>query len=292
MRGRPSCKKAAAVYLPVNRRGGIKGLLPHRILADACSEAGVSFRFNMTVSAIAARGDTVDVTFTDGSQDTYDLVVGADVRLLLWGEEPKPRLTGQSGQSVWRATVPRPAEVTALNIYYGGPNQPGFNPVSQKEMYVFLVENTPDNPRRPDHLLPQLLREQLAPYEGLLAQSRDCITAPGQIVYRPIEAMLLPTPWHKGRVVLIGDAAHVPKPHLASGAGLAIEDAIVLSELLASDVSSDMALQRFTERRFDRCRMVVDNSVQIGAWELAPHAPGADPAGLLDRSMAALAQPI
>jgi 2-polyprenyl-6-methoxyphenol hydroxylase-like FAD-dependent oxidoreductase len=273
---------------------GIMRPIFHRILADACSEAGVTIRFNITVSAIAARGDAVDVIFTDGSQDIFDLVVGADgayskIRSLLWEDDPKPRLTGQS---VWRATVPRPAEVTALNIYYGGPNQPGFNPVSQEEMYVFLVENTPDNPRRPEHLLPQLLREQLAPYEGLLARSRECITSPEQIVYRPIEAMLLPTPWNKGRVVLIGDAAHVPTPHLASGAGLAIEDAIVLSELLASDALADVALQRFAERRFDRCRMVVDNSVQIGAWELAPHSPGADPAGLLDRSMAALAQPI
>jgi 2-polyprenyl-6-methoxyphenol hydroxylase-like FAD-dependent oxidoreductase len=193
---------------------------------------------------------------------------------------------------VWRATVPRPAEVTALNIYYGGPNQPGFNPVSQTEMYVFLVENTPDNPRRPEAALPALLREQLASYQGLLAAARERITTPEQIVYRPIDALLLPAPWHKGRVVLIGDAAHVPTPHLASGAGLAIEDAIVLSELLASDLAVDAALQRFTERRFERCRMVVENSVQIGAWELTPHTPGADPAGLLARSMAALAQPI
>ena len=273
---------------------GIMRPVFHRILADACSEAGAPIRFNVSVSTIVPRGNVVEVQFTDGSRGVYDLVVGADgayskIRTLLWGEEPKPRLTGQS---VWRASVPRPAEVTALNIYFGGPNQPGFNPVSQTEMYVFLVENTPDNPRRPEHLLPQQLREQLAPYKGLLAQSRERITVPEQIVYRPIEAMLLPTPWHKGRVVLIGDAAHVPTPHLASGAGLAIEDAIVLSESLASDLLLDAALRRFEERRFDRCRMVVDNSVQIGAWELAPHSPGADPAGLLDRSMAALAQPI
>jgi 2-polyprenyl-6-methoxyphenol hydroxylase-like FAD-dependent oxidoreductase len=266
----------------------------HRILADACAAAGAPIRFKTSVSALAARGDTVEVTFTDGSHGAYDLVVGADgayskIRALVSGEEIKPRFTGQS---VWRATVPRPAEVTALNIYYGGPNQPGFNPVSQTEMYVFLVENTPDNPRRPEHALPVLLREQLASYQGLLAAARERITTPEQIVYRPIDALLLPAPWHKARVVLIGDAAHVPTPHLASGAGLAIEDAIVLSELLASDPSVDAALQGFTQRRFERCRMVVENSVQIGAWELTPHTPGADPAGLLASSMAALAQPI
>lgn len=273
---------------------GIMRPLFHRILAQACAEAGVSVRFNASVSAVATAANAVEVAFTDSTGGVYDLVVGADgaqskIRTLLWGEEPKPRFTGQS---VWRATVPRPPDVTALNIYFGGPNQPGYNPVSKTEMYIFLVENAPDNPRRPEHLLPQLLREQLIPYAGLLAQSRERITAPEQIVYRPIEALLLPAPWFRGRVLVIGDAAHVPTPHLASGAGLAIEDAIVLAEVLTSDAPVEAALQRFMERRFERCRMVVENSVQIGAWEMNPHTPGADPAKLLDHSMAALAQPI
>lgn len=266
----------------------------HHILAQACAEAGASIRFDSSVSNVATAGTAVEVAFTDGTRGVYDLVVGADgaqskIRTLFWGEEPKPKFTGQS---VWRATVPRPSDVTALNIYFGGPNQPGYNPVSETEMYVFLVENVPDNPRRPEHLLPQLLRQHLMPYGGLLAQSREHISAPEQIVYRPIEAMLLPAPWYRGRVLLIGDAAHIPTPHLASGAGLAIEDAIVLAELLAADAAVEETLQRFMARRFERCRMVVDNSVQIGAWELNPHTPGADPAGLLDRSMAALAHPI
>ena len=273
---------------------GIMRPLFHRILAEACAEAAATIRFNESVTAVAGAASSVQVTFTDGKRCDYDLVVGADgaqskIRALLWGDEPKPQFTGQS---VWRATVPRPPDVAALNIFFGGPNQPGYNPVSDKQMYVFLVENVPDNPRRPEHLLPQLMRDQLAPYAGLLAQSRERITEPEQIVYRPIEAFLLPAPWYQGRVLLIGDAAHMPTPHLASGAGLAIEDAIVLAELLASDGPAEAALQRFMERRFDRCRMVVENSVQIGAWELKPHTPGADPAGLLDRSMAALAQPI
>ena len=273
---------------------GIMRPLFHHILAQACAEAGASIRFNTTVSAVAAGAGAVEVAFTDGERGVYDLVVGADgaqskIRTLLWGEEPKPRFTGQS---VWRATVPRPPDVTALNIYFGGPNQPGYNPVSATQMYVFLVENVPGNPRRAEHLLPELLREQLMPYAGLLAQSRECITRPDQIVYRPIEAMLLPDPWYRDHVLLIGDAAHMPTPHLASGAGLAIEDAIVLAELLGPHTPVEEALQRFMERRFERCRMVVENSVQIGMWELNPHTPGANPAGLLDRSMAALAQPI
>jgi naringenin degradation protein FdeE len=50
--------------------------------------------------------------------------------------------------------------------------------------------------------------------------------------------MLVPPPWHAGRVVLIGDAVHAPPPTLAAGAAIALEDAVVLGELLA-DASGD-----------------------------------------------------
>ena len=132
----------------------------------------------------------------------------------------------------------------------------------------------------------------IAPFGGPLAAAREAVTDPAQIVYRPIDAMILPAPWHKGRVLCIGDAAHVPTPHLASGAGLAIEDAIVLSELLQPGAAPETAFDGFMKRRFERCRLVVDNSVQLGAWDLKPGTPGADPAGLVDATMKALAQPI
>jgi len=48
----------------------------------------------------------------------------------------------------------------------------------------------------------------------------------------------------------------------------------------------------FMSRRFARCRMVVENSRQLGEWEKTPDAPDADPVGLMNRSFAALAEPI
>jgi 2-polyprenyl-6-methoxyphenol hydroxylase-like FAD-dependent oxidoreductase len=92
-------------------------------------------------------------------------------------------------------------------------------------------------------------------------------------------------------VILIGDAAHTTPPHLASGAGIAIEDSIVLSELLGSGSLSD-ALTQFSKRRYERCRMVVENSVQLGEWEKDPKAARAEYVKLMDESMRALAQPI
>jgi 2-polyprenyl-6-methoxyphenol hydroxylase-like FAD-dependent oxidoreductase len=103
---------------------------------------------------------------------------------------------------------------------------------------------------------------------------------------------MLPPPWHRGRVLLIGDAAHTTTPHMAAGAGIAVEDSIVLAQLLQSEDSLQVALEKFMTRRYERCRMVVENSFLLGEWEKSPGASDADPVGVLDKSLKLLAQPI
>jgi 2-polyprenyl-6-methoxyphenol hydroxylase-like FAD-dependent oxidoreductase len=107
-----------------------------------------------------------------------------------------------------------------------------------------------------------------------------------------LQSLLAPLPWHRGRVVLIGDAVHASTPQLAMGAGLAIEDSLVLAELLDTAGTLEEALHGFGNRRFARCRMVVENSLQLGLWEQHPDDPEADPGGLSGTSWAALAEPI
>ena len=83
----------------------------------------------------------------------------------------------------------------------------------------------------------ELLAEQLRGFGGALGAIREQLDTSARINYRPLEKLLLPPPWHRGRAILIGDAAHATTPHLASGAGLAVEDALVLGECLASDAA-------------------------------------------------------
>jgi len=120
---------------------------------------------------------------------------------------------------------------------------------------------------------------------------RDRVSDPDRIDRRSLHALLLPPPWHSGRVLLIGDAAHAPTPHLAMGAGIAMEDAVVLGEMLDPSVELADALAEFTERRWERCRLVVENSLRLGEWDKNPEDPQADPAGLSDASFAAMAAP-
>jgi 2-polyprenyl-6-methoxyphenol hydroxylase-like FAD-dependent oxidoreductase len=274
---------------------GIMRPVFHRILAEAARSAGARVRLGVTIASIRQTLDSVEVVFTDGASRSYDFVIGADginstVRELVWGPGLKPRFTGQT---IWRVTVPRALEVEAIVSVLGGQNaNVGLNPVSPDLMYIFIVENTTEQVRLPEHQLAAAAREHLEGYGGLIGRVRDQITEDTQVIMRPAEAILVPPPWHRQRVLLIGDAAHATTPHMASGACIAIEDAVVLGELLRSDQPLAGVLMEFMDRRHERCRMVVEHSLQLGEWQKHPDTPGADPVRLRRESDELLALPI
>ena len=273
---------------------GIMRQSVHEVLADELKRLGVLVRLSTTVASFAQDDDGVDVTFSTGARGRYDLVVGADgqgskIRELMFGTQHRPRFTGQMN---WRATVSRPPEVQGRYSYFGPTNKSGFNPISETQMYIYIVQNVPERPRWDDAELPAMMRGLLAEFGGALGRARDEVVAPEQIICRPIFSLILPPPWHRGRLVLIGDAAHTTTPHLASGASIAIEDSVVLARLLQSDRPVGAVLEEFTERRHARCRMIVENSELLGEWEKNPSAPNADTVGVVARSYKALAEPV
>jgi 2-polyprenyl-6-methoxyphenol hydroxylase-like FAD-dependent oxidoreductase len=271
-------------------RGGL-----HQLMVEAVQREKIPVRLGTSIAALVQDATGVTVGFTDGSEQHADLVVGADglhstVRSLAFSDAPRPQYTGQT---VWRALVDRPHDYSELGMFYGPRSKAGVNAISADAAYLFLVQNSSITERPPAEKLPALLREQLAEFTGPIARIRERITDPETVDCRPLQVILVAKPWHRGRVVLIGDAAHASTPQLAMGAGLAIEDGIVLSELLATaGLSLESALTAFAERRYDRCKMVVDNSVQLGVWEQHPEDASADPGGLSAQSWAALAEPI
>jgi 2-polyprenyl-6-methoxyphenol hydroxylase-like FAD-dependent oxidoreductase len=273
---------------------GILRVALHEELAQAAEAAGTPVRRGVTIVDMEQSADGVDVRLTDGTQERFDLVVGADgirsaVRGMAFPDAPEPEFRGQA---VWRAVLDRPPELTRYHLFYGPTTKAGIDPVSQTKLYVLLVQNVPDATRPDQERLPELLREHLAGYGSPLAELVAEIRDPVAVDYRPLETILVPRPWYRGRVVIVGDAAHSMTPHLASGAGMAIEDGIVLSDELAVGDDVEAALERFMQRRWDRCRTVVENSMQISDWERAPAGAGGDAAALTGASMALLAQPI
>ncbi len=112
------------------------------------------------------------------------------------------------------------------------------------------------------------MRELAAAYHGPWDEIRATLTDPATVNYTLFEALVVPAPWNRGRVVLIGDAAHACPPTLAQGGAQALEDAAVLAELLSHDAPDDALWAAFTARRFDRARTVVEASIQLGQWQL------------------------
>jgi 2-polyprenyl-6-methoxyphenol hydroxylase-like FAD-dependent oxidoreductase len=256
---------------PIARSGGIMRPVLHEIMSNRVREAGVRVTLGAEVTRFAQDAAGVEVTFPDGRNERFDLVVAADgifskTRQALFADAPRPKFTGQG---CWRIVADRPAEVDRAEMWLGGPVKLGFNPVSQGKMYAFILEHVPDNPwYEPEEQLPHVA-ELLHRYGGYVAAVRDSLGEDSLVNYRPLEWMMLPTPWHKGRVALIGDAVHATTPHMASGAGMAVEDGLVLADELAKHDDVEQALAAFTARRFERARMVVENSVRIGKIEMA-----------------------
>lgn len=273
--------------------GGVMRPVLARILAERVRAAGVNVRLGQSFTMIEDGAAACRVGFTDGTRADYDLVIGADglystVRAAIFPDAPKPRYVGQA---VWRAVLPRPAHMPTLAMWMVPKLKVGINHVSATQSYLFLTEDRPANdfvaPETQVETLRALLRRFPSPTIQAIAASLD---ARHQIIYRPLEQLLLPRPWSRGRVVLIGDAAHATTPHLAAGAMIGMEDAVVLTEELARH-DLPAALAAFEARRWDRCRMVVENSGRLAEIEQG-HGTPEEHQRLMGQTLGALAQPI
>jgi 2-polyprenyl-6-methoxyphenol hydroxylase-like FAD-dependent oxidoreductase len=192
---------------------------------------------------------------------------------------------------IWRVFAPRPAEVVSSEATYGGPLYiAGLTPTSESSLYAFLVEDAQDRTTVTGEEKVALVRGLTEAYHGPWDEIRESISDPDTINYTWFEEHLLDAPWHRGRVVLIGDAVHTCPPTLAQGGAQGFEDAAVLAELITgADTLDDALLTRFAERRHPRVKEVVEASLQLARWQLA-HEQGDVPA-LMGRIAALTTEP-
>jgi 2-polyprenyl-6-methoxyphenol hydroxylase-like FAD-dependent oxidoreductase len=251
-------------------RSDIQDVLCERVYA-----AGVSVRLGLTVCAIVQDSRRAYAEFTDGTRGGYDLIVGADgirsaVRALLGiTTTPQP-----SGMSIWRVVAGRPAEMDCAEVYYDGPRyKAGYSPISASQCYAYVLDQDGKLADFGDRPPWQLMYARSEGYGGTWGKIRETISQDSNVSHTQIEWLLVDDPWYRGRVIVIGDAAHACPPLIAQGAAMCAEDAVVLAEMVSGGDPVERALRAFMTRRRPRVELVVKNSLQLVRWEmgLEPH---------------------
>ncbi|MFI5492881.1 FAD-dependent monooxygenase [Actinoplanes sp. NPDC051859] len=210
-------------------------------------------RYDTAVRDLAIIDGAAKVEFGDGSVAEYDLVVGADGRRSTIRE--KAGLGGAAvptGQIVYRSVVSGGPSLSDWTALLGDRAQFVAMPMGGRRLYCYADETAgPDVPNPTD---PRArLRELFGSFGGCVPAILDAIEKVQ--VARTDEVTI--DAWSTGPVLLVGDAAHATAPSLAQGAAMALEDAVVLGEVLkAAGGDVRAGLHAYEQRRRDRCGRV------------------------------------
>ncbi|MEV4545150.1 FAD-dependent monooxygenase [Micromonospora echinaurantiaca] len=222
----------------------------HRVLLTG---AGGAVRHGAEVRTIDLLPGAVGVTFVDGTSTEYDLVIGADgprssIRTLAaLGGPPRP-----TGQVVYRSVVRDGPSVDEWTALLG--QRAGFLmvPIGAGRLHCYADETGTEPPADPV----ARLRELFGAYGGPVPEVLDSL----EHVHVGITDEVELGRWSRGRVLLVGDAAHATAPTLSQGAAMALEDAVVLAESLRAAGSVEAALTAYESRRRPRTRWVRDRT--------------------------------
>ena len=253
---------------------GIKRPLFANLMTEAAEAKGASIRYGLTVEAIEQNDPPPSqyVSPTAAADNTISwsapMASFPSIRKRVFGEAYEPIYVGQG---VYRFMTERHPSIDQLHVFVGPKLKAGFIPLSDDSMYLFTTMSYPPHTRIDESKTHVILKEALKDFTApIVVEVRERMRSPEKVIWRPFENTLVPSPWYRGRVILIGDAAHTMTPHLTAGGGMAIEDAVILAETLAQAGSVSDALRSFMERRFERVRAACEISLEICKLEQAP----------------------
>lgn len=250
------------------------------ILSQRAEGLGARIYRGRSVVSVSDEGDSVHVEFGDGTQGDWDILVAADgtnsrIRQQLFGDSTRPTYTGNMSIR-W---VKHHPPVGQRGFYVDDRSAPIVVSYPEENV-IYLATGLDMEDREVSHeeaiaILRQVVGRFTAPIAGRIL---DLIEDEDPVIVRPYVLHNLPAPWHKGRIVVVGDAAHTVSAHLGMGGVLALEDAAVLYEELSVEDSIDAAFTRFGQRRairtffaVDACRQMLELQVKYQADPKAPH---------------------
>jgi len=249
----------------LHRLLGIPVVVVHRAdLLDALLAAvpSSSICFGAVCTGLTDRGHHVEVEFADGRRVHGDMVVGADglysvVREALHGREAPT----YSGCSAWRAVVPFDGSRIRASETWGAGNLFGQVPIRGNRVYWYAAMNVPAGGRssHPKAELRSVFGGWHPPIADLIDAADDRTILRSDIYDRPVRKT-----WGRGRITLVGDAAHPMTPFLGQGACQALEDAVALGRCVAGGGDVSSALREYERQRSPRANAFVTRSRRVG----------------------------
>jgi 2-polyprenyl-6-methoxyphenol hydroxylase-like FAD-dependent oxidoreductase len=253
-----------------------RGHLIDMLLRDVPTEA---LRLGTAVNDVTAGSS--EARFADGETESYDFVVGADgahstVRNAVFGATtPRPALLSSAS---WRFMAPNPG-IDCWTVWTGASGTFLLIPADADQVYGYASATRGGAVGSS----PQWLHSTFADFPEIVTRTLEALRGqPESLLHSPVEEVRLPR-WSQDRVVLIGDAAHATAPVWGQGAALAIEDAIVLSDFLATNDDWSRVGDAFEQQRKPRVAHVqrmtdrMSRIARLPIWFRDPIAPVVGP---------------
>jgi 2-polyprenyl-6-methoxyphenol hydroxylase-like FAD-dependent oxidoreductase len=247
-------------------RFGTSLALHRSALHDALLETArhVPIRMGTTVESAEEHEDSVVVRFNSGDTARFGLMVGADglhsqVRELAFGPLP----LRYSGYTCWRTVVAEGGSELGGQEMWGVGKRFGLVPLDGDRVYCFAVINAPPEDPDPAEVRIDRIRREFSEFRGPVPDLLSQLRRPEELIKNDLHE-IVHRPWHRGHVLLVGDAAHGMTPDMGQGAAMALEDVWVLSQFIASELPLEKVLTNWMNRRKRRVRWVQNQSRRIG----------------------------
>jgi len=238
-----------------------------RILTENLNEP---IQFGHRLQSIHQKDNHVNLTFDNGHQSDFDLVIGADgIRSIVRELCIQKASYRYSGQACWRSVVPLtlpPADQDKGVEIWGKPGglRASYSQISKDKVYFWITRKSPlgltDHPEQSLESLKRDLQSFTGPIRQVITKIKpETLIYSDLYDFKPIEN------WSQGRVVLLGDAAHAMTPNLGQGASQAIEDAYILADELSIHANDyPTAFSSYQAKRRPKAVKVVDTSYKFG----------------------------
>lgn len=244
--------------------------LQHAMVARLAQLAPGALRLGSRVDRLTPREASVELSFDDGRRETADLVVAADgirssIREALFS--PAPAVF--TGCVAWRglvSTAELPSHLHESAVAFGHGRHINRYLVRRGELLNFVAVAQREQWEAEGWTIPAPLDEFLTEFASFDEGTRMVISRPvrGQVFKWGLFGRPWLEEWSRGRIVLLGDAAHPMLPFLGQGAASAIEDAMILTRCLASAASPAQAFASYQRTRGPRVRAATDQAARRG----------------------------